>query len=229
MKLHDRKARHASFRSMFRVSQPAPIASIFTKFPANRGGRRTQPRAARDTMTCLIPFRILPKYPIELSAPRRPNFTSGQFFVLLLESMAFVCRICENALDNRLVTAREMMFGTCEEFDYIECGQCGTVQICGVPELSQHYPKGYLAFDPTIDIAATAERRIFAKSVGEYLLKAAAASANLSRTENRGSKTTFLRRCVIIRWVSISTRESWISAAAPESCFSLFTISASRN
>ena len=40
-----------------------------------------------------------------------------------------------------------------------------------MPELSQHYPKGYLAFDPTIDIAATAERRIFAKSVGEYLLK----------------------------------------------------------
>ncbi len=85
--------------------------------------------------------------------------------------MAFVCRICENSENNRGVTAREMMFGTREAFDYFECSHCGTVQICEVPDLSRHYPKGYLAFDSHIEVATDRSRRIASKFAGKYLLE----------------------------------------------------------
>lgn len=85
--------------------------------------------------------------------------------------MAFICRICENAESNRGFNAREMMFGTRDTFDYFECAQCGTVQICDVPDLSRHYPKGYLAFDSKVDIAANLSRRLSAKPIGKHLLE----------------------------------------------------------
>jgi SAM-dependent methyltransferase len=50
------------------------------------------------------------------------------------------CRICGNARDNRLHHAREMMFGTREPFDYVECSACGCVQIVEIPaDLSRFY------------------------------------------------------------------------------------------
>jgi SAM-dependent methyltransferase len=85
--------------------------------------------------------------------------------------MAFVCRICENADNNRAVTAREMMFGTRETFDYFECSECGTVQICEVPDLAPHYPNSYLAFDSKIEVAETLSRRIAVSFAGKYLLE----------------------------------------------------------
>ena len=36
-----------------------------------------------------------------------------------------------------------MMFGTREEFEYIECSGCGTIQIAAIPELSKYYPENY--------------------------------------------------------------------------------------
>ncbi len=84
--------------------------------------------------------------------------------------MALVCRICGNGNDNREVTAREMMFGTREEFEYLECSDCGTVQILEVPDLSRHYPADYLSFDSEVLIAQTAARRLAAPFVGKYLL-----------------------------------------------------------
>lgn len=43
---------------------------------------------------------------------------------------------------------REMQFGTREEFPYVECADCGCVQIETVPEdLARHYPVGYYSFD----------------------------------------------------------------------------------
>ncbi|UDY23619.1 class I SAM-dependent methyltransferase [Nocardioides sp. Kera G14] len=45
--------------------------------------------------------------------------------------------------------AREMLFGTREEFDYVECASCGTLQIETIPEadvLARHYPAAYYSF-----------------------------------------------------------------------------------
>jgi SAM-dependent methyltransferase len=57
------------------------------------------------------------------------------------------CEICGNSHDNRRFTAREMMFGSRERFDYIECSECGCLQLTNVPnDLSRFYPDEYYSF-----------------------------------------------------------------------------------
>jgi SAM-dependent methyltransferase len=57
------------------------------------------------------------------------------------------CQICENSHHNKTYTLREMMFGTKHLFDYLECGQCGTIQILTPPEdWSAYYPDDYYAY-----------------------------------------------------------------------------------
>lgn len=62
------------------------------------------------------------------------------------------CRICGCAGPHRVITAREMMFGTRETFDYFSCAECESLQIVDVPdhgELSRHYPSDYYSFSPS--------------------------------------------------------------------------------
>ena len=57
---------------------------------------------------------------------------------------ARACSVCHNAAGNRPFRAREMMFGLRDEFDYVQCGGCGCVQIEQVPEhLERYYPSEY--------------------------------------------------------------------------------------
>ncbi len=84
--------------------------------------------------------------------------------------MAFVCRICENGEGIRTLTAREMMYGTREEFEYFECPACGTVQIGEFRDMSPYYPDDYLAFDSKVEIAETLGRRAAARFAGRELL-----------------------------------------------------------
>ena len=57
------------------------------------------------------------------------------------------CRICNNLAGNEIFTAREMMFGTRDEFDYFECARCGCLQIDAIPpDLSPYYPPEYYSF-----------------------------------------------------------------------------------
>ena len=59
------------------------------------------------------------------------------------------CQVCGNIDQNRTFTAREMMFGQGDEFEYLECSTCGCVQLLDVPEdLSVYYPPDYYAFEP---------------------------------------------------------------------------------
>jgi SAM-dependent methyltransferase len=39
-----------------------------------------------------------------------------------------------------------MMFGYRDEFDYLECGRCGSLHIVNVPDLSKYYPENYYSF-----------------------------------------------------------------------------------
>lgn len=88
--------------------------------------------------------------------------------------MAFSCRICGNSDNNALHRAREMMFGTREEFDYAECASCGTLQIVEVPDLARHYPPDYFAFDEDseIEIGSDWKRRLASRFAGDFFVNA---------------------------------------------------------
>jgi len=60
-------------------------------------------------------------------------------------SLESTCRICGDVQHNRTLTLKEMMFGSREEFNYVECATCGTVQIVEIPsDLGKYYPSaGY--------------------------------------------------------------------------------------
>lgn len=61
-----------------------------------------------------------------------------------LEGNATRCRICEEAGAHQIYRAREMMFGTREEFAYFMCSNCGCLQIQEIPSaLSFYYPSNY--------------------------------------------------------------------------------------
>ncbi len=65
--------------------------------------------------------------------------------------MKSTCKICKNSENNIIHVAKEMMFGYKDEFNYLECANCGCVQIVDIPEdLSKYYPENYysLSDDP---------------------------------------------------------------------------------
>jgi 2-polyprenyl-3-methyl-5-hydroxy-6-metoxy-1,4-benzoquinol methylase len=58
------------------------------------------------------------------------------------------CRICGNDKGNTSYTAREMMYGLREEFDYFQCSKCECLQISEFPEdMSKYYPSDYYSFN----------------------------------------------------------------------------------
>ena len=58
------------------------------------------------------------------------------------------CRICESRIDGENLIIPEKMFGTGEQFEYIECKNCRCIQIKEIPaEMSDYYPEDYYSFD----------------------------------------------------------------------------------
>jgi SAM-dependent methyltransferase len=75
----------------------------------------------------------------------------------------FRCRICGNSENNHIHTIREMLYGTRDEFFYIECGNCGCLQIYEIPvDTSKYYPKNYYSYK----FKLTAQRKLL------FLIKA---------------------------------------------------------
>ncbi|MBQ8116574.1 MAG: class I SAM-dependent methyltransferase [Lachnospiraceae bacterium] len=59
------------------------------------------------------------------------------------------CRVCGTTGEMKQVCAREMMYGTKEEFDYFICPHCGCMQIKQVPtDLSRYYGGNYYSYAP---------------------------------------------------------------------------------
>ena len=57
------------------------------------------------------------------------------------------CKICNNNSNNQILNVREMYFGTREVFEYLECSNCGCLQLLNPPnDYSSHYPKDYFTF-----------------------------------------------------------------------------------
>lgn len=57
------------------------------------------------------------------------------------------CKICSNNSNNQIIKVREMYFGTREIFEYLECANCGCLQLINQPtDYSKYYPKDYFTF-----------------------------------------------------------------------------------
>lgn len=62
-------------------------------------------------------------------------------------TMDSACQACGNTRGHRMYYPREMLFGTGEEFEYLECGYCGCLQIAEIPQdLGKYYPAGYYSY-----------------------------------------------------------------------------------
>ncbi|RPI59868.1 MAG: class I SAM-dependent methyltransferase, partial [Ignavibacteriales bacterium] len=58
-----------------------------------------------------------------------------------------VCKICNHNSKNQILNVREMYFGTRELFEYLECSNCGCLQLLNTPkDYAVHYPKDYFTF-----------------------------------------------------------------------------------
>ena len=70
---------------------------------------------------------------------------------------SFTCRICSNTAHHRRFTATERQFGMGDQFEYVECASCGSLQIAKIPaDLGRFYPTHYYSFQATDPVAATA-------------------------------------------------------------------------
>lgn len=59
------------------------------------------------------------------------------------------CRLCRNRAGNRFHVVREMMFGTKDNFTYLECGGCGCLQLLDTQvDPQKYYPSTYYSFSP---------------------------------------------------------------------------------
>ena len=90
------------------------------------------------------------------------------------------CSICDNEDKNKTHTVPEMMYGEGDKFDYIECGNCGCLQIAHIPEnIEKYYPPNYYSYSSRIDVKASL--KIWLQSViiknrlyGKHLFKSIA-------------------------------------------------------
>ncbi len=61
--------------------------------------------------------------------------------------MGTICKVCNNSDKNRQLLVREMMFGSEEAFTYLECSNCGCLQLVDAPSNMEHaYPANYYSF-----------------------------------------------------------------------------------
>lgn len=58
-----------------------------------------------------------------------------------------ICRICKTEREHKIHTVREMRLGYREPFEYMECSNCGCLQIVKAPQnLAKYYPPSYAPF-----------------------------------------------------------------------------------
>jgi len=81
-----------------------------------------------------------------------------------------VCRICGNSTNNRSFIAKERMLGMMDEFNYFECSNCLSIQICEIPkDIDRYYPTNYYSYrEPVFATKLTGIRYLLKKSLAEY-------------------------------------------------------------
>lgn len=79
------------------------------------------------------------------------------------------CPVCANASGNRIVTAREMMFGMRDQFHYLECGSCRGLYLLDAPaDLAKYYPANYYSFAALRGLKWALKKRWAAYSHGQW-------------------------------------------------------------
>lgn len=77
--------------------------------------------------------------------------------------MEKACKICGNLSNNKEYTAKDHG-GPGDEYEYIECSECGCLQMLHIPEdLSVFYPEGYYSFTPIENTDKPGLMKLFAK------------------------------------------------------------------
>jgi len=81
------------------------------------------------------------------------------------------CKICNNSKNNKTYLVRETMFGLEEEFEYVECSDCGCLQLKNIPEdMSKYYPKDYYSLKPSTNIKNSLIKSIIISSRAQYAM-----------------------------------------------------------
>jgi SAM-dependent methyltransferase len=71
----------------------------------------------------------------------------------MMEERVLCCKICGNSDGIKRHIATEMMLGTRDEFDYIECEQCGCLQIVNTPDdIYKYYPSTYCSYKFVLNV-----------------------------------------------------------------------------
>lgn len=61
----------------------------------------------------------------------------------------FTCRVCSGSSEPKAFILYELMFGTREQFEYLQCNLCGCLQITKIPDnLGSYYAGGYYSLSP---------------------------------------------------------------------------------
>lgn len=82
----------------------------------------------------------------------------------------FKCKVCGSEARDKSIKAREMMFGTREEFEYLKCSHCECLQLNAFPEdLQKYYPKGYYSLEETTLCRKTPVRRYLGELKDKYM------------------------------------------------------------
>lgn len=83
---------------------------------------------------------------------------------------AQVCKVCGNSSNNQVYQVREMQLGLREVFDYMQCGNCGCMQLMEIPEnLGKYYPnEEYYSFHLEMNVKKKPD--VLRKIKSSYLL-----------------------------------------------------------
>lgn len=80
------------------------------------------------------------------------------------------CKICNTSLTKTFIV-REMMLGLRNEFKYMECSNCGCLQLVDIPnDLSFYYPKNYYSLDDSPEIHFRGKLKKILKSIRDNYL-----------------------------------------------------------
>jgi SAM-dependent methyltransferase len=71
----------------------------------------------------------------------------------MIEETLLFCKICGSSDGIKKHIVPEMMLGTRDEFDYIECEQCGCLQIVNTPlDIYKYYPSTYCSYKFVLNV-----------------------------------------------------------------------------
>jgi SAM-dependent methyltransferase len=104
------------------------------------------------------------------------------------------CGICGHTEGNQVFTAREMMFGWGDPFDYLECAGCGCLQLLTPPEdPGRYYPTDYYSFGDAETGGGTLARFVRRKRFEQALGRPSLAGRLLIRARGEPPVPEWLR------------------------------------